>query len=252
MTPDLSVAWLPDAANFLQASSMVAPTEALAPRTPAPLAPQSREKTGSVNGRNGVKLALAGAAITAGLCIPARHWPAHGLLIAAAFAGQTLAGMPLRYLIRRLALFLPTLGLVAVSLPLSRGFTSGWEVAATIVLRSTVAFMAMLWLVWVLPLGELLVTLRRFGAPDLLIALLAFMHRFTFLLWSEVERMRTARAARSFGRKGTWFRWRTAAQVVGMLLIRGMRRSDRVHAAMCARGWDGRVRFLDDNRRDFA
>ena len=50
------------------------------------------------------------------------------------------------------------------------------------VLRGALAFLAMLWLVWVLPFPELLRTLRRFRAPDLFVALVAFMHRFSFLL----------------------------------------------------------------------
>jgi len=57
--------------------------------------------------------------------------------------------------------------------------------------------------------------------------------------------MRTARQARTFGSPGLAFRWRIATQLIGMLLVRAMSRAERVHGAMCARGWDGRVRSLD-------
>jgi cobalt/nickel transport system permease protein len=198
----------------------------------------------------GAKLALTGLAIAAGFAIPPAHWQAHGVLIALIFAAQSLAGMPLNYLVRRLSLFLPALGLFALSLPISQGFARGGEVAATIALRGLVSFLAMLWLVWVLPFPELLATLCRFRVPDLLVALLGFMHRFSFLLVEEMERMRRARESRAGGRGGLWFRWKTGAQLIGMLLIRSMRRSERVHSAMCARGWDGRLRQDPEIVRD--
>jgi cobalt/nickel transport system permease protein len=82
--------------------------------------------------------------------------------------------------------------------------------------------------------------------PTILLAILAFMYRFLFVLWSELDTMRAARRARSFDRAGVVFRWRNAAQMIGMLLIRSLSRSERVYGAMCARGWDGTVRTLDE------
>ena len=67
-----------------------------------------------------------------------------------------------------------------------------------------------------------------------------------FVLWDELDKMRTARKARTFGAAGLWHRWKTSAQLIGMLLIRAMERAERVHGAMCSRGWDGRVRTLAD------
>jgi cobalt/nickel transport system permease protein len=194
----------------------------------------------------GLKLALAAAVIAAGLAIPVSHWPAHGVLAAVVFAAQSLAGIPLAYLLRRLVLFLPLLLLFAVSLPLSQGFDRAWDVAAGILLRGTLAFLTMLWLIHVLPFPQLLAALRRFRVPGVLLAMLAFMYRFSFLLWHEVQRMTAARRSRSLGRAGFWFRWKTAAQVIGMLLIRSMRRAERVHGAMLARGWTGEVHLLDE------
>ena len=34
--------------------------------------------------------------------------------------------------------------------------------------------------------------------------------------------------------------------MIGMLLIRSLNRAERIHGAMCSRGWDGEVRWLDD------
>ena len=194
----------------------------------------------------GLKLLLVALVIAFGLAIPIEHWPAHGLIGVVVFAGHTFAGIPLRYLLRRLVLFLPFLAMFALSLPLSQGGGRGWELGFAVASRGTLAFLAMLWLIHVLPFDQLLSTLRKCRCPAVLLAMTAFMYRFSFLLFHEVERMTVARRARTLGRAGFWFRWTVAAQVIGMLLIRSMRRAERVHGAMLARGWTGDVRRLED------
>lgn len=192
-----------------------------------------------------VKVLLTVAVITAGLCVPARLWPVHGVLACVVFAGQSIARVPLSYLIRRVALFLPVVIMLSLSIPISQGFAAGWGVMANILFRSTLSFLSILWLINVMPFEQLLVTLRRLKVPAVFVAMLAFMYRYSFVVWDEMGKMRTARRARSF-RGGMRFEWRGAIQLIGMLLIRSMGRAERVHGAMCSRGWDGRVRFLPD------
>jgi cobalt/nickel transport system permease protein len=136
--------------------------------------------------------------------------------------------------------------LFAVSVPLSQGFRGGWEIAQGILFRGTESFLSGLWLISVVPFDRLLATLRRLYVPAILLAILAFMYRFLFVLWDELDTMRAARRARTFDRAGLVFRWHNAAQMIGMLLIRSLGRSERVYGAMCARGWDGTLRTLDE------
>ncbi len=183
-------------------------------------------------------------ALTA-VIVPVRFWPLHGMLVCTVFIGYALGRIPLMYVLRRLAVFVPMMLLLSVSMPLSQGFAAGWEIMFSILIGSSVSFLAGLWLVNVMPFGQLLATLSRLWIPDVLIALLAFMYRYIFVLWDELDKMRVARRARTFGKTSLWFRWKVSAQVIGMLLIRAMSRAERVHGAMCARGWDGRVRTLE-------
>lgn len=192
------------------------------------------------------KLLLCLAAIAVGMAIPPDHWPAHGTLLCVLFAALALARMPFRFMVRRLAGFLFLALLFAGSVPLSQGFRNGWEVMAGIIFRGTESFLAGLWLVNVIPFDQLLTTLRRVGIPAILLAILAFMYRFLFVIWDELDTMRTARRARTFHRAGPFFRWRVGTQMIGMLLIRALGRSERVYGAMCARGWDGKLRTLDE------
>ena len=195
----------------------------------------------------GVKLFLTAAVIATGLWLPAERWPAYGALASLVLIGHSLARIPLAYLGRRLAIFLPMVFLFSLSVPLSQGFLAGWEIMAAIFLRSSLAFLALLWLVNVMPFDQLLLTLRRLRVPDVFIATLAFMYRYAFVLWDELDKMRTARRARTFGSPGIGLRWKVSTQLIGMLLIRAMERAERVHGAMCARGWDGRIRTLDED-----
>ena len=115
-----------------------------------------------------------------------------------------------------------------------------------IVLRSTVSLFSVIWLVNVLPFDELLVTLRRWRCPAILPAMLSFMYRFSYIMWDELERMQTARRVRSFGRGGLRFAWQSRARMLGMLILRGLTRAERVHGAMCSRGWKGEIVHLED------
>ncbi len=176
-----------------------------------------------------------------------QSWPIYGLLACVVFVGHSLAAIPLMYLIRRLAFFLPMVVVLSISVPAAEGFSSvaGWAIMFSILFRSSLAFMAMLWLVNVLPFDQMLMTLRRVHVPEVLVSMLAFMHRYVFVLWDELNRMTNARRARTLGKTSLWFRWQTNARMVGTLLIRAMSRAERVHKAMCARGWDGHIRFID-------
>jgi cobalt/nickel transport system permease protein len=191
-------------------------------------------------------LACSVGAIALGMLLPPAHWPSHAALLCVLFAALSLARVPFRVVAVRLAIFLAFALLFAVSVPLSQGFSGGWEIAAGIVYRGAESFLSGLWLVSVVSFDRLLVALRKLHVPTILLAILAFMYRFLFVLWSELDTMRAARRARTFDRAGLVFRWRNAAQMIGMLLIRSLGRSERVYGAMCARGWDGTVRTLDE------
>ncbi len=184
--------------------------------------------------------------IVAGLTVPIGYWPFHGMLLAILWAAHAFAETPLSYLGRRLAVFLPFLGLLAISLPFSQGFRSGGELAAAIAFRGLISFLAALWLTRVVSFDELIQTFRQFHVPELLLSVLVLSYRYLFVLWEELERMQTARAARTVNPRPLFARWRLSVQLIGMLLVRALTRAERVHDSMCARGWDGRHRTLND------
>lgn len=195
----------------------------------------------------GLRLLLTlGTILLAGL-IPLEHWPAQGLLLGVVFIGLSLAGVTMQYLLRRLGLFLPLLLVFGLSVPMTRSTDAAWSWTVSLWLRCTVSFLAGLWLIHVLPYRELLSTLRRWRCPVVLVAMLGFMYRYTFILWDEMRRLRNARAARDFGGRGWWRAWSDNSQMIGLLLLRAMERAERTHRAMLARGWNGSIRFMDSD-----
>jgi energy-coupling factor transporter transmembrane protein EcfT len=148
------------------------------------------------------------------------------------------------YLASRLVIFAPLLALVAASVPLSHGLQTGWFAMGAVWIKGLVCFTAMLVLAWSTTAEELLRALRQLYIPVLFVATLLFMYRYLHVAADELARMRRARAARTF-EQAPRARLRTAAGLIGMLLVRSFERSERVHAAMLARGFDGEIRSLD-------
>lgn len=184
------------------------------------------------------RLLTAIAVISLSGCLPLEYWPAHVLLMAVMWGAAVACGARFDAMLRRLAVFLPFVVAVSVGVPATQDGDWAWTWSLTILCRSLVAFFAGLWLVHALPFAELLEVLRRAHAPDVFVASLAFMHRYTVVLWEELERLKTARKARC-GHL-SWLRtWSTSAQLIGELLIRAWDRADRVHRAMLARGGHG-------------
>jgi cobalt/nickel transport system permease protein len=192
-----------------------------------------------------LKIVLTLAVIVLAVLLPVSLWPAQGCLASLVFVAHTLAGIPVGYLVRRVALILPLVVMTALAVPLSHKFAHGWETAIGIVVRAVVAFLAALWLVSTTPFDRLLAAFCRLGMPRVFAALLAFVYRYVFVLFDELARMRTAQRARTFGRRPGRTRWTSAIQLVGTVLIRAIDRAERIHGAMSSRGWTGNFTTLD-------
>ena len=101
------------------------------------------------------------------------------------------ARIPARYLFARLLAFAVPLTLVALSIPLAQG-RAGGAIMAGVLTKGLLSFTIILCLVYTTSFERLLQALRQCGVPKLLVAVLASMHRFIFVLSDELERMRRA------------------------------------------------------------
>ena len=144
-----------------------------------------------------------------------------------------ISRIPWGFLVRRMLwLELLVIGIAALSL----FQPNGWYLALWLLARSTLCLLTMLLLSNTTPFSEILRVMRRVKVPAMLLTTLALMYRYLFVMLDEAGRMKRARESRTFSKKKLR-RWRTAATVVSQLFIRVSERSERIFAAMCARGW---------------
>ncbi|MDA0301943.1 MAG: cobalt ECF transporter T component CbiQ [Chloroflexi bacterium] len=166
-------------------------------------------------------------------------------------------------LVRRSLLALP---FVAAAIPLM--FTRpgevvlevpvlGWDASregtvavTTILARAWLSVLAAILLTATTPVVEMLRALRVLGLPRLLVATVFFTYRYFFVIGEEALRLMRARDSRSAAvadrRAGgtVWWRATILGHMVGSLFARSLDRSERVFAAMQARGFTGELRFL--------
>jgi cobalt/nickel transport system permease protein len=193
------------------------------------------------------KLLFTLAFVIAVIATPAGHWRvlgAFGLLLALVLG---LSGANPRVLFLRWLGFLLLVVFIALAIAPGIAARTGEGLPAvvlTILAKNSLAFLMMLALGASTPWPELLRGLRRLRIPAVLVTTLQFMERYVHVLRDELRRMTTARRARSFGRR-RGLPWGVLASLVGMLLLRSFERSERVHSAMLARGWDGTLRGLE-------
>lgn len=151
-------------------------------------------------------------------------------------------------LARSLARIVCWIAIWAALIPAWQGFAGGWGLAAAVAVKGVLSATAIVLLVNTTSPQRLLLALARMRVPRPLVAILGAMGRYLHVLMEELVRMRRAESARSFGKSVSWRRLHLtrAGWLVGILLVRASGRAERVHAAMLARGYDGRVRTLDE------
>ena len=219
-----------------------------------------------------VKVLVTLAFIVAVALLPDGAWAATGaavlLIVAATVAARLSPGL----VARRSLLGLPFL-LAAVSVLFTvpgRALWSGpWGLELTdagllrfaaIVARSLLSVATAVLLTATTRFPDVLHALRHLRVPAVLVAIIAFMYRYLFVLVDEAQRLMRARAARSArlpGEKGGGsLGWRAAVvgHMAGQLFVRSLDRSERVYQAMQARGYRGELLTLAPHvmhRRDW-
>ncbi len=197
--------------------------------------------------------------------VPEGHWIAYGGFALFVLAAIALSGLPPALVIGRSMLVLP---FVAVAVPLvftREGSTLfhlpllGWSVSQegvvaveSIVIKSWLAVLLAVVLTSVTQPLDLIRGLERLRVPRVLAASVLFMYRYLFVIAEEAQRLMRARDSRSgeSGEGGSgatlWWRGSVLGNMVGSLFLRSYERSERVYAAMRARGYDGTIRFAEE------
>jgi len=184
---------------------------------------------------------------------PREHVTAFAALAVVLLLATRLSRVPLRFLLARLVVVTPFL-IGALLLPFVasgprievlgvtlavEGLWGGFGIAS----RALLGAAASLLLVATTEVPVLLRGLERLRVPRLLTQIAAFMVRYLEVIVGEVGRQRRAMVARGYDPRWLW-QLRPLTAGLGVLFIRSYERGERVHAAMRARGFDGRMPVL--------
>jgi cobalt/nickel transport system permease protein len=163
------------------------------------------------------------------------------------FVMVSLAGLPPRFIIRKIILLCPVVLVVGIFNPLfdreillqfgPLGISGGWISFASILTRSILTVGAAFILVGVTGFTGVCQALERMGIPQAFTVQLLFLYRYIFVLTEDSGRASRARELRSCGKKGMGIR--SFGSLTGHLLLRTWQRAERIHSAMLARGFTG-------------
>lgn len=196
------------------------------------------------------KVAATLALVLAVALVPHGEWrayvPAYALVLALALHARAGAA----FLAKRLLVEVPFV-LFVVALPFASGGPTtdvlglglsehGLWSAFGIVAKATFAVLAAGVLAATTSGPEVLAGLERLRTPRTLTTIAAFALRYVQVVMDELARLQLARVARGDDPRWLW-QARTVARTAGALLVRCFARGERVHTAMLARGFDGRM-----------
>lgn len=209
-----------------------------------------------------VKILATLAFILTAVTLPDRAWISYALLYVIIIALAMWARLGVAFTLKRSVIALPfvlaalpliflTPGEVIFKLP-GIGWTisdSGLLRFLSILLRTWIAVQAAVILSATTAIPDILWGLEKLKVPGIIVATIGFMVRYLFVLADEGLRMVRARASRSpivegAQPPGVFWQGRTAGMMIGSLFLRSLERSERVYAAMLARGYDGELRTL--------
>lgn len=115
----------------------------------------------------------------------------------------------------------------------------GWIEFGSIVLRGILAVQMVLLLIMSSGFYQVCRGLALLKVPGIFVTQLLLLYRYIFVLVEEAITMDRARKARGYGRdKYSLKMWGT---FVGQLLLRSVKRAERIHQAMLSRGFSGRI-----------
>ncbi len=211
-----------------------------------------------------VKLVLTLASIVVITALPAGAWPSYLLVLLAIgfFLGvsrispvlvlkRSLVAVP--FAMAALTLIFTREGTTVLAVELAQWTVSisyeGIIAFSSILIKAWLSVLIATMLVTSTSFPDLVSAMRSLRVPKVLVSIISFMYRYIFIIADEALRLHRAREARSASPKGTaqgsiLWKTRVLGGMIGSLFLRSYERSERIHAAMLSRGFDGAIRTL--------
>jgi len=195
--------------------------------------------------------------------IPPGKWLAYVPFLAIVLALILFHRLPLKKVLLRSISIIPFVLVITIFLPFFKGGPAifsgqlwifrinisqdGIVAMLSILIKAWLCMLSLIWLTTTTTITSLLEALRRLHFPAVMVMILSSMYRFIFVIIEETRRMKHARDCRLCG-EDRLIQFRSLGNLIGTLFIRSYERSERVYAAMLARGFDGTPRTVNTLR----
>ena len=165
---------------------------------------------------------------------------------------RNLMTIPLTFLILSTAAIVINFShtpLDAFAIPLGSIYITGsWNGifrAAQLILTALAAVSCLYFLSLTTPMTDILEVLRKLRCPGLFIELMLLIYRFLFVLLEIASAIMTSQRSR-LGNKDMKTSYRSFSQMVSVLFVRAMKKSNALFDAMESRCYDGHIRVLSE------
>ncbi len=89
-----------------------------------------------------------------------------------------------------------------------------------------------------------MIALQKLRCPKVIVQMLLFTYRYTYVFLEEMQLMHTSMLARGFAPRANIPTLRVYGNFVGTLLVRSFERTDRVYKAMLSKGYQGELHSI--------
>jgi cobalt/nickel transport system permease protein len=89
-----------------------------------------------------------------------------------------------------------------------------------------------------------MIAMQKLRCPKVIVQMLLFTYRYTYVFLEEMQRMHTSMLARGFVARTDGKTLKIFGNFVGTLLVRSFERTDRVYKAMLSKGYQGELHSM--------
>jgi len=124
--------------------------------------------------------------------------------------------------------------------------SGGWVSFFSVIIKFFLTIGAALLLIATSSFPGICYSLQKIGIPEIFVSQLLFLYRYIFVLMEETMKIVRARNMRSFEKNGLGVK--VFINLIGILFIRTLERSEQIYQSMLSRGFKGRIETIKEYR----
>ncbi len=164
------------------------------------------------------------------------------------FVFVLVSKLPIKFVLLRSLTVIPFVVMIALFIPFMEekriDGVSNLIFFRSILMKSYLCMICTILLTSTTKFNSFLKALEKLRVPSIIVMILSFMYRYIFVITDELMEMKRAKNARTVG-GSSWFHLKALSNMVGVLFLRSYEQGESIYMAMCARGFRGEIKTLD-------